>query len=145
MLASLGIDEAALLPRLGETGDSVKRFRVAPRLTAHVRHRAKYADVPVRPDQEFVFTLKGSPTGRRARTVRDLLAALPALDDDVVQGHLRCGDFRRWIEDVFGDRELGAAILDLERGNVADARAALGRIIAERYIGEADVIGSTNR
>src|SRR5437870_1015725 len=59
MLASLGIDEAALLPRLGETGDSVKRFRVAPRLTAHVRHRAKYADVPVRPDQAFVFTLKG--------------------------------------------------------------------------------------
>ena len=145
MLASLGIDEAALLPRLGETGDSVKRFRVAPRLTAHVRHRAKYADVPVRPDQEFVFTLKGRPTGRRARTVRDLLAALPAQGDDVVQGHLRRGDFRRWIEDVFGDRELGGAILNLERGNVADARDALGRIIAERYIGEADVIGSTNR
>jgi len=99
----------------------------------------------VRPDQEFVFTLKGRPTGRRARTVRDLLAALPALDDDVVQGHLRRGDFRRWIEDVFGDRELGGAILNLERGNVTDARDALGRIIAERYIGEADVIGSTNR
>jgi hypothetical protein len=49
------------------------------------------------------------------------------------------------VEDVFGDRELGAAILNLERRNVADARDALGRIIAERYIGEADVVGSTNR
>ena len=49
------------------------------------------------------------------------------------------------MEEVFGDHELGAAILDLERGNVADARDALGRIIAERYIGEADVIGPANR
>jgi hypothetical protein len=115
----------------------VKRFRVAPRLTAHVRHRAKYADVPIHREQEFVFTHEGRPTGRRARTVRDLLSTLPTLPDDVVQGHLRRGDFRRWIEDVFGDRELGVAILDLERGKVSNARDALRRVIADRYSGGA--------
>jgi hypothetical protein len=122
MLAGLAIDEAALLPGPRETGDSVKRFRVAPRLTAHVRHHAKYADVPIHREQEFVFTHEGRPTGRSARTVRELLSTLPALPDDAVQVHLRRGDFRRWIEDVFGERELGAAILDLQRGNVSGRR-----------------------
>jgi hypothetical protein len=135
LLADLAIDEAVLLPGTLETGNSLRRFRVAPRLTAHVRHRLKYADVPVGLEQEFVFTRGGRPTGERARTVRDLLAALPKLPDDVVQGHLARGDFRRWIEEVFGDRELGAAILHLERGDVSNARDTLVRVIADRYGG----------
>lgn len=133
LLADLAIDEAVLLPGSFESGDSFKRFRIAPRLTAHVRHRHKYADVPVRLDQEFVFTQDGRPTGTRARTVRDLLSALPALPDDVVQGHLARGDFRRWIEDVFGDSELGGAIRHLERGDVSSVRDALQRAITDRY------------
>ena len=133
LLADLAIDEAVLLPGTPETGDSMKRFRVAPRLTAHVRHRLKYADVPVCLEQEFVFTRGGRPTGERARTVRDLLSALPKLPDDVVRGHLARGDFRHWIEDVFGDRELGAAILHLEQGDVSNGRDALQRAIADRY------------
>jgi hypothetical protein len=82
-----------------------------------------------------VFTREGRPEGRRARTVRDLLWALPALPDDVIKGHLARGDFRRWIEDVFGDHELGAAILRLEQGNVSSVRDALRRAIADRYGG----------
>ncbi|MGH7306402.1 MAG: HAD hydrolase family protein [Candidatus Rokuibacteriota bacterium] len=134
-LAELAIDEAVLLPSRLESGDSLKRFRVAPRLTAHVRHRQKYAEVPVGLGQEFVFTRDGRPTGERARTVRDLLSALPALPDDVMQGHLTRGDFRRWIEDVFGDSELGGVILRLERGDVSSVRDALQRAIADRYGG----------
>jgi hypothetical protein len=133
LLADLAIDEAVLLPGTLETGGSLKRFRVAPRLTAHVRHRLKYADVPVGLEKEFVFTQDGRPTGGRARTVRDLLSALPKLPDDVVQGHLARGDFRRWIEGVFGDTELGAAILRLERGDPSNVRDALRRTIADRY------------
>lgn len=133
LLAELGIEEAVLLPGSLESGDSLKRFRVAPRLAAHVRHRRKYADVPVPLEQEFVFTQAGHPTGRRARAVRDLLTALPELTSDVVHGHLARGDFHRWIEDVFGDRELGEAIRCLERRKVTNAREALRHAIAERY------------
>jgi hypothetical protein len=133
MLAGLLIDEAVLLPGPRQSGDSVTRSRVAARLTDHVRHRAKYADVPVRREQEFVFTREGRPTGSRARTVRELLSALTTMPDDVVQGHLTRGDFRRWFEDVFGDGELGAAIPDSERGDVSKVRDALMRVIAERY------------
>jgi hydroxymethylpyrimidine pyrophosphatase-like HAD family hydrolase len=133
LLADLAIEDAALLPGSLESGDSLKQFRVAPRLAAHVRHRRKYADGAVRLEQEFVFTQEGRPTGRRARTVRDLLSALSELPTDVVHGHLDRGDFHRWIEDVFGDRELGETIRCLERGKVANARDTLRRAIAERY------------
>jgi hydroxymethylpyrimidine pyrophosphatase-like HAD family hydrolase len=135
VLAELAIDEAVLLPGPSESGAALTRFRVAPRLTAHVRHRQKYADVPVCLEDEFVFTQEGRPTGRRARTVRDLLSALSTLPADVVQGHLARGDFRRWIEDVFGDQELGGAILSLERSDVSTVREDLRRAIAERYGG----------
>jgi hypothetical protein len=135
LLAGLAMDEAVLLPGAFESGDSVKRFHVAPRVTAHVRHRQKYADVPVGFDQEFVFTQEGRPTGTRVRTVREFLSALPTLPDDVVHGHLTRGDFRRWVEDVFGDNELGEAMLRLERGDVSNVRDALLRTIADRYGG----------
>jgi hydroxymethylpyrimidine pyrophosphatase-like HAD family hydrolase len=135
LVADLAIDEAVLLPRLFESGGSVTRFRVTPRLTTHVRHRSKYAEVPVCPEQEFVFTQSGRPTGARARTVRDLLLVLPALPDDVVQEHLARGDFRRWLEDVFGDGELGGAIERLEQGDISTARDTLLRAIADRYGG----------
>jgi hypothetical protein len=135
LLADLAIDEAVLLPGSIESGTSSKRFRVAPRLAGHVRHRQKYADVPVRREQEFVFTRGGRPLGR-ARTVRDLLAALPELPPDVVTGHLERGDFRRWIEDVFGDRELGDSIRSIEGGHGANSGDDLRRAIADRYAPE---------
>jgi hydroxymethylpyrimidine pyrophosphatase-like HAD family hydrolase len=133
LLADLAMDEAVLVSGPSESTDSLKRFRVVARLTRHVRHRQKYADVPVWPDQEFVFTRDGRPTGERARTVQDLISAIPSLPDDVVQGHLRRGDFRRWIEDIFGDIELGAAICHLEREELPRVRDALLRAVAERY------------
>ena len=73
--------------------------------------------------------------GKRARAVRDLLSALPELPADVVQGHLDRGDFHRWIEDVFGDSELGASIRYLERAHVPNVREALLHAIAHRYGG----------
>jgi hydroxymethylpyrimidine pyrophosphatase-like HAD family hydrolase len=133
LLAELAIDEAVLLPGLFESDTSLKRFRIAPRLTTHVRHRQKYAEIPVCLGQEFVFTRDGRPTGGRARTVRELLLILPALPDDVVQAHLARGDFRRWIEEVFGDYELGAAIRPLEQTDVSTARDILHTAIAQRY------------
>jgi hydroxymethylpyrimidine pyrophosphatase-like HAD family hydrolase len=133
LLADLAIDEAVLLPGALESGASAMRFRVIPRLAPHVRHRRKYADVPVRPGHEFVFTLRGRPTGARAGAIRDLLSAIPELPEDVLQGHLRRGDFHRWIEDVFGDGDLGGAIRSLERTQVSDIREALRQVIADRY------------
>jgi hypothetical protein len=133
LLAQLAIDEAVLLPRAFEGDDSLKRFRIASRLTTHVRHREKYAEIPVCVGQEFVFTQDGRPTGERARTIQDLVSLLPAMSAEVVQAHLARGDFRHWIEDVFGDRELGGVIRRLEQGDLSTAREAMLHAIAQRY------------
>ena len=53
--------EAALLPGAEEAHGQVRRFQLAPRLTAHVRHRTKYLDMPVPTSQAFVFTTDGRP------------------------------------------------------------------------------------
>lgn len=132
-LASLDIDEALLLPGAQEAGDRLTRFRIAPRMTAHVRHRRKYGEVPVRPGHEFVFTRQGQPTGQRAHTLTELALAVPDLAEDVFAGHLAHGDFRRWVERVFGDTELGDAFRRTEGLEAAQAREAVVRAILDRY------------
>jgi hypothetical protein len=42
IFCDLATNEAALLPGAGESQGKVRRFQLAPRLTAHVRHQAKY-------------------------------------------------------------------------------------------------------
>jgi hypothetical protein len=117
-LASLAIDEALLLPGAQESGDRPTRFRVAPRMTSHVRHRQKYSEVP---------------TGQRARTLADLGSLLPSLPDDVFRSHLIRGDFHRWTERVFGDVELGDAIRRAERLEATQALETVLQAISDRY------------
>jgi len=65
--ASAAWDHIQSWPGPFESDTSLKRFRVGPRLTTHVRHRQKYAEMPVCLDQEFVFT----QTVSRRGTVRE--------------------------------------------------------------------------
>ncbi|MGO9119253.1 MAG: HAD hydrolase family protein [Desulfomonilaceae bacterium] len=136
-LAGLAIGEALLLPGTPESGNVITRFRIAPRLTTHVRHREKYLDVVLRPGKEFVFTLQGRATEWRARTIGEFLTLLPHLPEEVFWGHLSRGDFHRWIENVLGDRELGRAIRLIERGNLSNARESLLQAVHDRYLGAA--------
>ena len=69
VFVNLSPTEAVLLPGTEEAQGHVRRFQVAPRLTSHVRHRAKYLDMPVPDAQAFVFTSDGRPSVR-ARTDR---------------------------------------------------------------------------
>jgi hypothetical protein len=135
-LASLAIDEALVLPGAPEAGAGLTRFRIAPRVTAHVRHRQKYCDIPVPLGREFVFTREGRATGQRARSLSELVVLLPKLSDDVFRGHLARGDFHRWVERVFSDAELGDAIRRAEKLEGQEARQALARAILDRYGGE---------
>jgi hydroxymethylpyrimidine pyrophosphatase-like HAD family hydrolase len=132
-LAGLAIDEALLLPGAPEATDRLARFRIAPRVTAHVRHRQKYSEIPVQPGREFVFTRHGIPTGQRAHSLWDLVLLLPRLPDDVFRDHLARGDIHRWAERVFGDTELADAIRRVERLETKEARQELARVIVERY------------
>ena len=113
----LAMSEAALLPGPEEARGEVRRFQLAPRLTAHVRHRSKYLDVPVPHDQAFVFNDKSRP-GPRARTMKEFIGLLAVLPAGHIEGHLERHDFSRWLTDVFRDMPLASHVRRLEaRGN----------------------------
>jgi hydroxymethylpyrimidine pyrophosphatase-like HAD family hydrolase len=132
----LSTTEAALLPGAEEAHGQVRRFQLAPRLTAHVRHRTKYLDMPVLESQAFVFTGDGRP-GARARTLKECTGLLAGLPTDRLTGHLRRHDFSRWIEDVFRDRSLAAHLrkveASVETDDPRDVADAVAQAIRARY------------
>ncbi len=135
VLATLSVSEAVLLPTAGEAGGSIVRFKVAPRLTAHVRHRHKYADLPVPRAQQFVFSR--APGLPAAASLAGLAAILEQLPPAALEHHLRHGDFSRWLTDVFRDEALARAVGEVERayltGGATDAAGAIVGAISERY------------
>src|SRR5262249_17373644 len=110
VLAGLGPGQAAALPVTDESGGEVRVFNMARRLTPHVRHREKYLDVPVPENRAFVFTADGHRPGSRAATLRQFVSGLEHVSPAALGGHLRRGDFSRWIGDVFGDRALAGEL-----------------------------------
>jgi hydroxymethylpyrimidine pyrophosphatase-like HAD family hydrolase len=136
-LASLGMDEAVLLPGLQETGGKCLKFKLFPRLTSHVRHKAKYLDVQLLVDQGFWFTDDGETVAGPARTLKDFLATLGILPPGVLTGHAQRGDFSRWIADVFHDHALASEIRKAEQrfrlGHIHDLTEAISKLVQERY------------
>ena len=137
-LADLRLGEAVLLPGAGDASPELTRFWLAPRLTGHVRHQAKYVDVELPEARAFVFTREGSPTGERARTMRELAARVRTVPDDVLKAHLERGDLSRWVGDVFADEILAAQFRTLEALSpyeaLTDLREALSRLVEDRYL-----------
>jgi hypothetical protein len=132
----LQMSEAALLPGSEEAHGAVRRFQLAPRLTAHVRHRTKYLDMPVLDSQAFVFGDDGRP-GARATTLKEFTGLLAALPADRLARHLERHDFSRWIDEVFRDRPLAAHIQKIEMrvqsDDPRDVADAVGQAIRARY------------
>jgi hypothetical protein len=89
-------------------------FTIAPRLTAHVRHREKYVDVPVSAHRAFVFNANGQRP-RRVRTLRQFVSQLEGTPAPQLEGYIVRGDFSRWIGDVFGDLALADELGGLEQ------------------------------
>jgi len=137
ILGRLASRQAVALPITEEAGGDLRVFTFGSRLTPHVRHREKYVDVPVAESRAFFFARNGHSTGHRARTLRQFVGELESVTTVTLEGHLRRGDFSRWIEDVFGDFALGARLRALEQDYVATHRADTVRdmiaAIRERY------------
>lgn len=137
LLGRLAIGEAVVLPITEEAGGELRHIRLAARLTPHVRHFAKYVDIPVPERRAFVFWRNGAATRISARTLRDFVAILQTAPASMIDGHLRRGDFSRWLEDVFGDYPLAYTVRQLERdaqaGTAVDPRPNLIQAVQARY------------
>ena len=136
-ITTLGIDEAILFPGIQEAGGKFQKFKLFPRLTSHVRHKAKYLDVQLLSEQGFFFTENGKAVGGPARTLKQFMALLANTRENVVTEHARRGDFSRWIGEVFHDRALAISIRKMEQrfriGHIHDFADALAKLIQERY------------
>ena len=136
LLGNLALGEAVVLPITEEAQGKARRIRLVPRLTPHVRHLAKYVDIPVPQRRAFVFMHNGAG-GPRARTLREFVAVVEKAPSATLDGHMRRGDFSRWVADVFGDYPLAQEIRQLEdryrAGSLADVAETVGRAVRARY------------
>jgi len=136
LLAGLQPNEAVLLPGPDEARGVARRFELANRVTAHVRHRSKYLDMPVGDTQAFQFAEPGSP-GRRARSLREFTGIVSSLPADQLGGFLSRHDFSRWLDDVFRDKALAERVREIESRratiNARDVAAAIAQAIRARY------------
>ena len=137
ILGGLAIGEAVLLPGVEEAEGRLVRFRLLPRLTTHVRHKAKYLDVRLIEGRGFVFMDSGRPIGPPVRTLKQFVCALGTLSLPVLEEHARRGDFSRWIADVFHDHVLASAVRKVEQryrlGHIQNLCSSLAYSIEERY------------
>lgn len=143
-LANLGVTEAALLPPTDEANGQLHRFRVAPRLTSHVRHRTKYLDSPASPANAFLFSDCNIQTGQTATTLCELIEGIRTCVAGGVQAHMERHDFSRWIGHVFGDIDLAGVIRKLESAHqndrcTSDFTKAILSAISDRYDAESSV------
>ncbi|MGP0073195.1 MAG: HAD hydrolase family protein [Bryobacteraceae bacterium] len=137
LFESLVFGEAVALPITQEAAGDVRRIRLAPRLTPHVRHLAKYVDLPVSERHAFVFWRNGSQSGRRARTLREFVSILEQSPATALDGHLSRRDFSNWIAGVFGDYPLANTLRRIEndyRGiGTPEVASSLMQAIRARY------------
>jgi hypothetical protein len=134
----LAINEAAVLfPGAEEAEGKLRRFRLSPRLTPHVRHKTKYFDIQLAGGQEFVFTDNGIPIGPPARSLKQFVSLLASIPATSLSEHARRGDFSQWIAGVFHDHHLASDVRKLEQryrlGHLHDVRQSLATLIQERY------------
>jgi hypothetical protein len=134
----LVIGEVVALPITAEAQGELRRVRLAPRLTPHVRHLAKYIDIPVPHSRGFVFWNDGRAPGVRVFTLREFVAALEKAPVATLEGHLQRNDFSSWVAGVFGDYQLGMNIRQLEAKyqqgeRAADVGSSIAQAIRGRY------------
>ena len=137
IFGGLAANEAVLLPGIEEAGGKLRRFQLTPRLTVHVRHKAKYVDLQLVEGQGFIFTDNGRAVGTPARTLKEFVASLRTLPLSVLEGHACRGDFSQWIGDVFHDHPLASDVRKVEQryrlGHTRDLYNSLAESIQERY------------
>jgi len=131
LFQNLVVGEAVVLPVTEEAQGDAEKIHLKPRLTPHVRHLAKYIDVPVSGNRAFVFWKNGVLADKRAQTLNEFVNVIEHSAVKDLDSHLRHKDFSRWISGVFGDYALASLVRDQEEDYVTDGHADTVQNIAQ--------------
>ncbi len=111
-------------------------FRVAPPQAEHRRHRRKYAEGALAPDESFYFRGPEGKLNLRAQNLTTFLQLADGVDPDTWLHHLRNGEYSAWFRKAIKDDELADEAAQLERTNgltADESRARIRAAIEERY------------
>lgn len=119
----------------------IRPFTIADRLTAHVRHRHKYADIKLPQERRFYFHTTDGRSIAPAATMHDFSTTVKHLDQQALEYHLERGDFSHWFEGTIADKNLAMKTAawedELEARRAADLeriRHKLIEAVEERYL-----------
>jgi len=115
-------------------------FTIADRMTTHVRHGHKYADIQLPQERRFYFRTTDGIAITPAATMHDFTTAVEHLDQQALEYHLERGDFSHWLDGTIADKDLATKVAvwedELEAHRAADLeriRHKLIRAVEERY------------
>ena len=89
-------------------------MRVIPGKAERIRHHRKYAEGDVRYNS-FYFRGPENKHNLRAQNLNVFCQIADGIGEDTWMFHLRRHDYSRWMRDVIRNRELAAAVEDIER------------------------------
>jgi hypothetical protein len=110
-------------------------MRAIPGQAERIRHYRKYAEGDVR-YKSFYFR---GPTGKhnlKAQNLNVFCQIAEGIGEETWMFHLRRNDYSRWMHDVIKNRELAAAVEDIERRvdlSPAQTRALVCAAVETRY------------
>jgi len=110
-------------------------FRVEPPRERHRRHRRKYAEGALNPEEQFVFRGPEGKLSLAAENLRSFLKMAEGVDEQTWLHHLGRGEYSRWFRAAIKDEQLADEAADVEVASLP-ADESLARIrdaIRRRY------------
>lgn len=131
-------DEALVWFRDRPQSPAVVRIEPGTRPTR--RHRRKYAQGELGPDNSFYFRGPKSKLNLRAQNLEMFLQLAEGIDDETWVYHLKRGDYSGWFSNVIKNRALASEVEQIEETpnlSPAETRASVKAAIEKHFTGAA--------
>lgn len=118
--------------------DGAEPIAVVPHLSEmqRLRHRRKYVEGELSPEQSFYFRGREQKLNLPARNLTMFLLLAKGLDDDTWEYHLKQHDYSQWFRESICDVALAEAAEPIESDDSlspAESRARIHSIVTDRY------------
>ena len=141
-IKTMGLKDAGRVKTEPGEGVMWRKGRKAQRIVLgstrfqHRRHRRKYAEGTLSPEEMFYFRGPEAKLNLMAQNLAVFAQTAIGLDDETWQYHLRRHDYSKWFRDVIKDPELADEVVPIERKrslSAQESRRAVLDAIMRRY------------